>query len=75
MMSVAARGISDLITRPPVPLVGEEAVRAAVGRLASTLTRADAWGVSQRMARGVDSEARARVSEGDVAFSVLAALR
>lgn len=69
----AARGLSDVISRPPVPLVGKEHVEAAVLSLATALAAPGAW-----EGGGGDEEGARRgagVEEGTAAYAVLAALR
>ncbi|CAN0173653.1 unnamed protein product [Scytosiphon promiscuus] len=69
----AARGVSDVITRSPVPLVEKKQVKAAVLSLATTLTAAGAWGEESSVEEGRRGEAG--VDEGTAACAVLAALR
>lgn len=59
-----------MVTRSPVPILGEDVVRDVVSRLASTLGRSEAWGEG-----GLDGETGGGVEEGTAAFAVLTALR
>lgn len=77
---LAARGLSDMITRPPVALVGEDKVEGVVRSLTSVLAAPGAWGGSggeggAGVVGGAGGIGAAGVDEGTAAFAVLAALR
>ncbi|CAM9842381.1 unnamed protein product, partial [Hapterophycus canaliculatus] len=69
----AARGLSDIITRPPATLVGEDDVEAVVLSLAKALAAPGAWeggGGEEDGGRG-----GAGVDDGTAAYALLAAIR
>eukprot|EP00904_Undaria_pinnatifida_P006781 jgi/Undpi1/3232/HiC_scaffold_15.g06606.m1 len=81
---VAAKGLSDMITRPPVALVGEDDVKGVVGKMVSVLVQPEAWdgggiqggggGVGAGVGGGTGG-GEGGAEEGTVAYAVLAALR
>lgn len=81
IICIAAKGLSDLVTRPPTPVLGADAVRDVVTSLASALFRPEAWGLSEggsAREEGEEREAGAGavgVDDGTAAYSILAAVR
>eukprot|EP00752_Nemacystus_decipiens_P008715 g7777.t1 len=80
-VSLAARGLADVIARPPAALVGQEDVDGVVGKLVAVLGEPRAWrgGLGVGVGEGEGGEEASAggvwVGEGTAAFAVLSALR
>ncbi|CAN0144630.1 unnamed protein product, partial [Ectocarpus sp. 8 AP-2014] len=69
-VSLASRGLSDVITRPPASLVGESKIQDVVRSLVAVLASPGAW-----EGGGGEEEGASGVGEGTAALAVLTALR
>ena len=76
-VSLAARGLADMITRPPAALVGQGDVDGVVGELAAVLGEPRTWRGGVGGGEGEDgaSAGGVCVNEGTAASAVLSALR